>query len=157
MFISITAIIVNLFNFMWLIGWPVWKQLRFVYYLKTREVEFMHSPDLTPPWDTSYQDGPFIICYIKVGPKEFYEWKVNNDGTMYNFGIWYPDGFWADRQRVIHTYRGATMNFLGQYPTQVKTISTRFFVSRLIRRYTQEQFIIAKMGGFKEYYLFKGS
>jgi hypothetical protein len=157
MFMTTFAVIVNLFNFMMLIGWPAWKQLRFIYYLRTRDVEFMHSPDLGMPWETSDpHDSTYIIGYIRIGPREFYEWRVNNDGSFYKYGHW-SSSKWFNRQRVLHTH-GREKNFLGQEPaSRFKSISTRFLVPWAIKRYTQEHFVMAKMGGFKEYWSFKGN
>tara|TARA_R110000851_G_scaffold332435_1_gene508684 strand:+ start:2590 stop:3063 length:474 start_codon:yes stop_codon:yes gene_type:complete len=157
MFMTAFIILANFVNFMMLFGWPVWKQLRFVYYLKTREVDFSHGPDLNMPWEIGEdRTDPFIACHIRIGTKEFYEWNVNNDGSLCKYNMW-GKRKWFNRQRVLYSSH-RERNFLGQQPgSKIKTISTRFFVAWAIKRYTQEQFVMAKMGGFKEYWKFKGN
>jgi hypothetical protein len=143
---------------MWLIGWPVWKQLRFVYYLKTREVEFSHGPDLDTLREIGevLQTSPYIVCCVKLNNKEFYEWNVNNDGSLCKYNIW-SNKKWFNRQSVILSRRGEK-NLLGRtYRYNIRFISTRFFVAWAVKRYTQEQFVMAKMGGFKEYWRLKSS
>jgi hypothetical protein len=157
MFMTAFIILANFVNFMMLFGLPACKMVRFVYHLKTREVEFSHGPDLTMPWEIGEeQTEPYIVCRIKLNNNGCYEWNVNNDGSLCKYNMW-SKGKWFNRQRVLLSRRGEK-NFLGQsYRYKIKFISTRFFVSWAIKRYTQEQFVMAKMGGFKEYWSFKGN
>jgi hypothetical protein len=152
-------ILANFANFVLLIVLPVWHMSRLVYSLKTRKVSFMQGQtfDFSVPWQFGDDQAvQHTVCYIKLNATDYYQWNVNNDGSLCKYNTW-GGRKWFNRQRVIFT-RSLPKNHLGQRPvSRIKFINTRFFVAWAIERYTREQFVMAKIGGFKKYQRFNDS
>ena len=152
--ITATILILAYFvNFVLLIVLPVWHMCRFVYALQTREVTFMQAQHLDFPWQTDDPVDQPTVCYIKLNATDCYQWNINNDGSLCKYGMW-SDRKWFNRQPVIFIRELAEERLGHSLASRTKLISTRFFVAWAIQRYTDEQFVIAKIGGFKKCHRF---
>ena len=152
--------LVNGLNFLYIFGWPLYNVIRVGLVLRARadEIKFLFEDGshLFQEDDVPIKEIRYIVAQLWIDNDTFYEWKMTPEGDILKIS---PRRIerenrpkWLMRERMIYWKRRSsddTDSFM-KYRIR-RSFSTRGLMGWIIRRYTAEAFVMAKMAGFERY------
>jgi hypothetical protein len=165
---SLTLLIVNIFNFFMLVVFPGARQsklLRLLWQHRDEitfitKIEWVGLPSIEQLKSGDYETVEYVECRIDISPSDYLAWKIWPDGTLVKCLDRKRDR-WINREPVIHfTLRTedemdpfasirANHPYL-KYRIQ-KVWLMNWFTAAMLKKITAEPYVMAKMGGIEVY------
>lgn len=160
---TIIAILVNTINFSLLVVWPVSKRVQLWYWLHKYhdKIEFRREFDIAWPKDDvmifdEINKHYYIKCMIPISKNRYLLWKIKENGEIITKPFNEKIKFFRENLHLWQkkdTKEGVVDGVLDDYIIPEKLCRyyvLRFFTKKLLRYYTDEHYVMAKLSGIHE-------